>query len=49
MNAQQILVMRNGEILERGTHKELTAKLGGLYSHLFSLQTQGSRPLVGVN
>jgi len=49
MNAQQILVMRNGEILERGTHKELTEKLGGLYSHLFSLQTQGSRPLVGVN
>jgi len=49
MNAHQILVLRNGEILERGTHKELTNKLGGLYSHLFTLQTQGSRPLVGVN
>lgn len=49
MNAHQILVLRNGEILERGTHKELANKLGGLYSHLFSLQTQGSRALVGVN
>jgi ABC-type multidrug transport system fused ATPase/permease subunit len=49
MSAHQILVLRNGEILERGTHNELANKIGGLYSHLFSLQTQGSRALVGVN
>ena len=37
MNADQILVMSEGEIIERGTHAELM-KSSGLYSELFSRQ-----------
>ncbi len=37
MNADQILVMNDGEIIERGTHSELM-KNSGLYSELFSRQ-----------
>jgi len=39
MNANTILVMRNGEILERGNHAELLEHNEGLYSRLFALQT----------
>jgi ABC-type multidrug transport system fused ATPase/permease subunit len=41
MSADLILVMRNGEVLERGRHGELAERGGGLYAHLFALQTQG--------
>ena len=33
-NADQILVMRQGRIVERGTHKELVAKNGYYYNLL---------------
>ncbi|WP_020401630.1 ABC transporter ATP-binding protein [Gracilimonas tropica] len=36
-HADQILVMDNGEIVERGTHLELIEQTG-LYSHLYELQ-----------
>jgi len=39
VNADLILVMRDGEIIERGTHKELI-KLGGIYREIFDLQTR---------
>ncbi len=37
VNADQILVMRGGEIVERGTHAALLAR-GGLYRELHDLQ-----------
>jgi len=39
LDADQILVIRRGEIIERGTHQQLL-KLGGYYSDLFKLQFQ---------
>ena len=38
--ADRILVLKNGEMLEIGTHEELLAK-EGLYAELFHLQAQG--------
>ena len=37
MNADRILVMEDGRIVESGTHQELIAE-GGLYSRLAKLQ-----------
>jgi ATP-binding cassette subfamily B multidrug efflux pump len=37
LNVDRILVIRDGEIVERGTHRELV-ELGGYYSKLFQLQ-----------
>ena len=37
INADRIIVMKNGGIAEIGTHEELLAK-GGLYNHLYTLQ-----------
>ena len=37
-HADEIIVLQDGEIVEKGTHKELMAS-GGLYSHLCSLQS----------
>lgn len=38
-NADQILVLRNGEIVERGNHEELI-KNGGLYSDLINVKSK---------
>ena len=38
--ADQIIVIHNGEILERGTHESLLAE-NGQYAHLFNLQAKG--------
>ena len=40
--AGRIIVLRNGEVLEQGSHEEL-ASAGGLYAELFDLQAQGYR------
>lgn len=37
-DADQILVLDQGKILERGTHKEMLAKPSSLYSHLWNQQ-----------
>jgi ATP-binding cassette subfamily B protein len=37
LNVDRILVVRDGEVVERGTHDELVAA-GGYYSKLFKLQ-----------
>jgi ATP-binding cassette, subfamily B, heavy metal transporter len=39
MDADQILVMDHGRIVERGTHRELVA-IGGTYSQMWALQQQ---------
>ena len=38
--ADRILVLKNGQMLEIGTHEELLAS-NGLYAELFNLQAQG--------
>jgi ABC-type multidrug transport system fused ATPase/permease subunit len=45
MKADLILVMRNGRVLERGRHSDLTDLEGGLYARLFALQTQDRQRL----
>ncbi|MGQ0646624.1 MAG: ABC transporter ATP-binding protein [Gemmatimonadaceae bacterium] len=40
--ADRILVLRDGELIEDGTHEELVAS-GGLYAELFTLQAAGYR------
>jgi ATP-binding cassette subfamily B protein len=39
MDADEILVMEGGRIVERGSHAELLAR-GGVYAHLWALQLQ---------
>jgi len=39
-NADQILVLENGMLLEKGTHQELLAKASGRYKNLVDLQLQ---------
>jgi ATP-binding cassette, subfamily B, bacterial len=43
--ADQILVVDNGRIVERGTHDELVAA-GGLYAELYRTQFAGQRDTV---
>ena len=40
--ADQIVVLQNGSIIERGSHEELM-QVNGHYAHLFSLQAKGYR------
>ena len=46
-HADQILVMEQGRIVERGTHRELLSA-GGLYGRLHSAQESGSERVVPV-
>jgi subfamily B ATP-binding cassette protein HlyB/CyaB len=41
----RIVGMRNGEIVEVGAHEELLAREGGLYAHLWKLQSSLAREL----
>ncbi len=41
VDAEQILVMEQGQIIERGTHAELLNQ-GGMYAHLWALQQEES-------
>jgi ABC-type multidrug transport system fused ATPase/permease subunit len=41
MNADQILVMKDGRLVEQGRHADLANQSGGLYARLFEIQTQG--------
>lgn len=41
MNADQILVLKEGHVVERGQHGELSNQHGGLYAKLFEIQSQG--------
>jgi ATP-binding cassette subfamily B protein len=40
VDAEQILVMEQGRIVERGTHTALLNKVGGVYAHLWALQQE---------
>jgi len=40
LNADLILVMRNGEVIQRGAHADLAERHDGLYARLFALQTR---------
>jgi ATP-binding cassette subfamily B protein len=42
-DADQILVLKNGRIIERGAHHELVAHVGGEYAALWRKQTRGAR------
>jgi len=39
-NANRIIVMDRGRIVEQGTHPELAARPDGLYAHLFKMQQE---------
>ncbi len=38
VDAHEILVLKNGEIVERGTHADLVSRAGGVYAEMWSLQ-----------
>jgi ABC-type multidrug transport system fused ATPase/permease subunit len=43
MSADQILVVKEGRVIERGRHAALARRSGGLYARLFSIQSRGHR------
>lgn len=43
-HADLIIVMKNGEIAERGTHEQLMANLDGVYAQLYSIQNLNPQP-----
>lgn len=47
-DADQILVLKDGRIVERGTHIELVARQGGEYAALWRKQTRGARLPAGL-
>lgn len=48
-NADRIIVMERGQIVEEGTHDQLAGMAGGIYAHLYRLQqgTQGASGVAG--
>jgi len=44
-DADQILVLKDGRVIERGAHHELVAHVGGEYAALWKKQTRGARGL----
>lgn len=42
MKADQIIVLQDGKIIERGDHTKLANKKSGLYARLYKLQTEGA-------
>ncbi|HVO72009.1 MAG TPA: hypothetical protein VMT24_18295, partial [Aggregatilineaceae bacterium] len=47
MHADQIIMLENGRIVERGTHDELV-RLGGRYANLWRLQTDQAPPVEDI-
>jgi ATP-binding cassette subfamily B protein len=45
MHADEIIVLDEGRVVERGDHRSLTAK-GGLYAELYELQTRSDAEAV---
>ncbi|MDE2048972.1 MAG: metal ABC transporter permease, partial [Betaproteobacteria bacterium] len=41
VHAEQILVLEDGRVAERGTHAELLAR-GGVYARMWALQARGT-------
>jgi ABC-type transport system involved in Fe-S cluster assembly fused permease/ATPase subunit len=41
MNADEILVVKEGRVIESGRHGALAKQPGGLYAKLFTIQSQG--------
>ena len=41
VNADRILVINNGDIVEQGTHQELVKK-GGVYGRMWEIYTQAT-------
>ena len=39
-DADELIVIENGKVAERGTHKELLAIEGGVYNKLYTLQAE---------
>lgn len=46
-DADQILVLKDGRVVERGTHMALVARQGGEYAALWRKQTRGARDPAG--